>query len=108
MKMTLGRKILLGFIACALVLFSVAIFSFQNNEKFIESNIWVDHTNQVMYEFEQIRLYSVDAETGARGYVITGDEIYLEPFTNASAKIIEHVEKVRGLTSDNPKQQKNI
>ena len=106
--MTLERKILLGFIACALVLFGVAIFSFQNNEKFIESNIWVDHTNQVMYEFEQIRLYSVDAETGARGYVITGSENYLEPFTNASAKIAEHIEKVRELTSDNPVQQRNI
>ncbi|SHG77730.1 Signal transduction histidine kinase [Chryseolinea serpens] len=108
MKMTLARKILLGFIACTMVLFGVAIFSFKNNEKFIESNIWVDHTNQVMYEFEQIRLYSVDAETGARGYVITGDEHYLEPFTNASAKIAEHIEKVRELTSDNPIQQRNV
>lgn len=108
MKMTLARKILLGFIACAFVLFGVAIFSFRNNEKFIESNVWVDHTNQVMYEFEQIRLYSIDAETGARGYVITGDEIYLEPFTNAKSKLREHLERVKELTSDNPKQQRNI
>ena len=106
--MTLGKKILIGFIACAVILFGVAIFSFQNNVKFIESNVWVDHTNQVMYEFEQIRLYSVDAETGARGYVITGDEHYLEPFTNATARIAEHIGKVRELTSDNPVQQKNI
>jgi CHASE3 domain sensor protein len=44
MKLTLGRKILIGFIACALVLFGVAIFSYKNSEKFIASNAWVDHT----------------------------------------------------------------
>ncbi len=108
MKMTLGKKILLGFILCALVLFGVAVFSYRNNEKFIDSNAWVDHTNQVMYEFEQILVYSVDLETGARGFVITGDEKYLEPYTNASIKIFEHIDKVRELTKDNPTQQKNI
>jgi signal transduction histidine kinase/DNA-binding response OmpR family regulator/CHASE3 domain sensor protein len=108
MKMTLGRKILLGFIACAMILFGVAVFSYRNNEKFIDSNAWVDHTNQVMYEFEQILVYSVDAETGARGFVITGDDKYLEPFVNASTKIFEHVDKVKELTKDNPVQQKNI
>ena len=108
MKLTLGRKILMGFIGCALILFAVAVFSYKNNEKFIASNAWVDHTNQVMYEFEQILVYSVDAETGTRGFVITGDENYLEPFTNASSKLFEHLEKVKDLTIDNPTQQLNI
>ena len=108
MKMTLGRKILLGFVACTLILLGVAVFSYKNNEKFIDSNAWVDHTNQVMYEFEQILVYSVDAETGARGFVITGADNYLEPFTNASTKLFEHINKVKDLTRDNPIQQKNI
>jgi CheY-like chemotaxis protein/CHASE3 domain sensor protein len=108
MKMTLGRKILIGFLACALIFFGVAIFSFKNSEKFIASNAWVDHTNQVLNEFEQILVYSVDAETGARGFVITGDNNYLEPFTAATSKIREHLDKVRELTQDNPIQQKNI
>ena len=70
MKMTLDRKILLGFIACALILFGVAIFSFKNSEKFIASNAMVDHTNQVLYEFDQILISSIDAETGTRGFII--------------------------------------
>jgi len=44
-KMTLDRKILTGFIACALILFGVAFFSFKNSEKFIASNALVDQTN---------------------------------------------------------------
>lgn len=108
MKTSLERKIVLGFIACGLILSGVAVFSYKNNEKFVDSNAWVDHTNQVMYEFEQILLYSVDAETGARGFVITQDDKYLEPYANANLKIFEHVDKVRELTRDNSVQQKNI
>jgi signal transduction histidine kinase/DNA-binding response OmpR family regulator/CHASE3 domain sensor protein len=106
--MTLATKILTGFIACALILFGVAVFSFKNSEKFIASNAWVDHTNQVLYEFEQILVYSIDAETGTRGFVITGDESFLEPFSNANTKAAEHLDKVKELTKDNPSQQKNI
>ncbi len=106
--MTLDRKILLGFITCALILLGVAIFSFKNSEKFIASNVWVDHTNQVLYEFEQILISSIDAETGTRGFVITADENYLQPYINAGTYASEHLDKVKELTKDNPIQQKNI
>jgi PAS domain S-box-containing protein len=106
--MTLNRKILIGFIACALILVGVAIFSFINSVKFIASNAMVDHTNQVLSEFNQILVSTIDAETGVRGYVITGDNNYLEPFSSAQAKAGEHLDKVKELTKDNPTQQKNI
>jgi CheY-like chemotaxis protein/signal transduction histidine kinase/CHASE3 domain sensor protein len=108
MKMTLGRKILIGFMACALVLLGVAIFSFKNSEKFVASNALVNHSNQVLYEFEQILMSSIDAETGVRGYVITGDANFLESFSSANAKAMEQLDKVKELTKDNPNQQKNI
>jgi CHASE3 domain sensor protein/putative methionine-R-sulfoxide reductase with GAF domain len=108
MKMTLGRKIVLGFIACAFVLIGVAIFSFKNSEKFVVSNALVNNSNKVLYEFEQILMTSVDAETGVRGYVITGDDNFLKPFTTANTKAIEKLEKVKELTKDNPNQQNNI
>lgn len=108
MKMTLGRKIVIGFIACAVVLSGVAVFSYKNSEKFVASNTLVNHSNQVLYEFEQILMSSVDAETGVRGYVITGDDDFLKHFTTANSKAIEKLEKVKQLTKDNPNQQNNI
>ena len=106
--MNLGRKIIIGFIACAIVLFGVAIFSFKNTEKFVASNTLVNHSNTVLYEFEQILKYSIDAETGVRGYIITGDAIFLKTFASANSKLIEKIEKVKKLTKDNSTQQKNI
>ena len=106
--MTLGRKILTGFIICILVLVGVAIYSYKNNEKFIASNDLVDHTNQILFEFGQVMVYSIDAETGTRGFIITGDSSFLEHFSNANTKVVDHLYKVKDLTKDNREQQENI
>jgi CheY-like chemotaxis protein/signal transduction histidine kinase/CHASE3 domain sensor protein len=108
MEITLGRKIVLGFAACAVVLLVVAIFSFKTSEKFVASNVLVNHSNQVLYEFEQILMTSVDAETGVRGYVITGDDKFLQPFSSSKTKSTALLANVKELTKDNPTQQNNI
>jgi len=103
--MTLNRKILIGFIVCSLILLGVAFFSFKNSEKFIASNALVDQTNKVLYEVSQILTAVTDAETGNRGFIITGDDVYLETFTNAERTIGEHLDKVKELTKDSTVQQ---
>src|SRR5260370_42422129 len=106
--MTLDKKILSGFIICCLALLIVAAISFNNSEKFIDTNPWVNHTHEVLYEFDQILVGSLDAETGARGFVITGNESYLEPFNNSKSNLLAHIKKVKELTRDNPGQQENV
>jgi len=108
MKLTLNQKILTGFIASTIILTAVAVFSFRNSEKFIDTNQWVNHTHEVLYEFDQVLAATVDAETGTRGFIITGDEAFLEPYQSAKNKLRDHLEKVKNLTLDNPIQQKNI
>jgi len=106
--MTLDKKIQAGFISCSMILLLVAIISFRNSEKFVDTNQWVNHTHEVLSEFDQILISSVNAETGARGYVITNDERYLEPFRTSKSQLFEHIRKAKALTVDNPAQQKNI
>ena len=106
--MKLERKILTGFIACAIILFGVAIFSFNNSKKYTEANALVDFTNQIVSEFEQILTSTINAESGTRGYVISGDSKFLDLFLDAQTKGVEHLDKVKELTKDNPDQQKNI
>ncbi|MFE3872537.1 DUF705 domain-containing protein [Flavobacterium sp. ZS1P70] len=108
MKMTLGRKIVIGFSTCVVVLLAVAIFSYKNSEKFVTSNGLVNHSNEVLSQFDQILISSIDAETGIRGYVITGEKDFLKPFSSSKTRIIEQLAKVKELTKDNPIQQKNI
>jgi len=108
MKTTLSQKILAGFISCTVILIAVAIFSFRNSEKFIDTNQWVNHTHEVLYEFDQVLNGTIDGETGIRGFVITGNDAFLEPYNSSVGKITTHLNKLRTLTSDNPTQQRNI
>jgi CHASE3 domain sensor protein len=50
----------------------------------------------------------VDAETGQRGYLLTGEEAYLEPYRAANKEIDQAISNLKNLTSDNPNQQKRI
>jgi len=108
MKMSLSQKILTGFIACTVILVVVAVFSFRNTEKFTDSNQLVNHTHEVLDEFNQILTATVDAQTGVRGFVITGNEAFLDPYNKSRQNIVEHLEKLKKLIVDNPAQQKNI
>lgn len=49
-----------------------------------------------------------DAETGQRGYLLTGDDRYLEPYQRAAAAVTPNVEAVGSLVRDNPTQQSNV
>jgi len=49
-----------------------------------------------------------DAETGQRGFLITGDRRYLEPYDAAQASMLEHLDGIRGLTAEIPRQQASL
>jgi CheY-like chemotaxis protein/signal transduction histidine kinase/CHASE3 domain sensor protein len=105
MKFTLAKKILTGFIICSLILITVAWLSFKNSEKLLDTNQWVIHTQEVLYTLEQTLAGSVSAETGERGYIITGNEAFLEPLKEAKLSMLELIDRAKELTKDNPPQQ---
>jgi CheY-like chemotaxis protein/signal transduction histidine kinase/CHASE3 domain sensor protein len=108
MKLSLERKILAGFIICTIVLLSVAFASIRNSENLASSNEWVNHTHEVLNAWQQLFINELDAETGKRGYVITGDTVYLDQFQRAIDRSSQSIEKVKELTKDNPAEQTNV
>ncbi len=68
----------------------------------------VDHTNEVRTQLERTLRTLVDAETGQRGYLLTGDTSYLAPYRNARVDVDQEVATLRALTADNPKQQRRL
>jgi len=50
----------------------------------------------------------LDMETGMRGYVITGDEQYLEPYEQGSRSWQDNYNKLHSLLSDNGSQQQSL
>ncbi len=68
----------------------------------------VEHTHLVIENLEKLISTMKDAETGQRGYLITGEERYLDPYTAAVGQADQILKDVRELTVDNPDQQKRL
>ena len=68
------------------------------------NNQWVDHTYEVLNHAAKIEKLIVDLETGERGFLITGQEDFLEPFNAGKIKIASVLESTKQLVSDNPQQ----
>ncbi|MFC3942890.1 two-component system sensor histidine kinase/response regulator [Pseudomonas gingeri NCPPB 3146 = LMG 5327] len=65
---------------------------------------WVEHTDRVINTTNEAMKLSVDLETGMRGFLITGDEHFLDPYEVAKPKIIAELRGLQQLVADNPQQ----
>lgn len=90
------------------ILLMLTYLSYQRVQNLIAYSSLVDNTNLVRIKLEQSLSYSKDAETGQRGFLITGDSIFLEPYINAFPKILETLAVIDSLTMDHPVQQANL
>jgi CheY-like chemotaxis protein/CHASE3 domain sensor protein/putative methionine-R-sulfoxide reductase with GAF domain len=108
MNLTLGQKILSAFIACTVILGIVAVFSFRNSEKYIETSKLVNQTHALLNELNKVMTAMVDGETGVRGFVISGKDDFLEPYNESRKNIPLYLDSIRKLSVGNPIQQKNI
>jgi methyl-accepting chemotaxis protein len=105
---SIGKKITSALAVCLLGLVVVATLAYSNISKLTKTSQWVNHTHQVLEAREQILASLKDAETGQRGFIITGEPRYLEPYNNAVAKLPQEIAHLRELTIDNGAQQQRI
>jgi len=77
-------------------------------ETLSHSEYWVAHTWQALNAVERVLGSLKDAETGNRGFLITGDPAYLAPYTIAKATLPLELNELQRLTADNPEQQRRV
>ena len=108
MKISIGAKILALLGLSSIVGLGVTLTSVRSTGELVSSSAWVAHTYKVINGFDEIRSLLKDAETGQRGFLITGEPSYLAPYENALKKIDEQLASLRELTADNPNQQSRL
>ena len=99
------RKVRLGFAFALACLAVIGVVSYLSVVRLKQNAAWVEHTHQVLGSLELLLAAATDSETAERGYVITGDEDYLEPYRQAAAVIDSQMRHLRELTADNRAQQ---
>jgi len=105
---TFGRKIAAGFTLAFLLLTVIGAVAYRSINSLTTTSRSVTHTHEVLEQISEMLSLLKDAETGQRGYIITGDDSFLDPYRNAVDTMPKVVEKLRSLTSDNPSQQKRL
>jgi methyl-accepting chemotaxis protein len=108
MKWSIGSKIGSGFGIALALLMAVGAVSYNSTTKLIDSAEWVRHTHEVINGLDEVVSAVKDGETGQRGYVITGEARYLEPYQGAREVVDQKLKHLGELTADNPIQQQRL
>ena len=108
MSVDLGRRSMFWLViglGMLLIIGGIGAFTLQQVD---ESDYWVDHTREVISSNQRLLLDVRDAEAAERGYIITGDRSYLEPFHAAAQDLPVTLARLHHLVSDNPPQRQRL
>src|SRR6185437_11396412 len=99
-RLTFGKRIAAGFaLALALLLFMGAI-AFHSTSLVGEASEWVRQTQIVLTRLCDVVVLLTEAQSANRGYALTGDESFLEPYHKAQRELPEALKVLRDLTAD--------
>ncbi len=105
---TFKRNLVAGYCFSLLLLVVSSVASYISINSLLDNAGLVNHTNQVTSELESILSTMKDAETGQRGFLLTGNENFLEPYVGAEQRARATLDRVRILVADNPAQLDGI
>jgi PAS domain S-box-containing protein len=105
-SLTRGQTAAVALLVVALLI--DAVLALHNIREVATSVQWVSHTHEVLGQVEQVLSTLKDAENGQRGYLLTGERPYLEPYAQAVARFPAQITRLRQLTIDNPPQTAHV
>jgi PAS domain S-box-containing protein len=105
---SLNKKVTTGF-AVVLAILAVGEFvSYRSTRALIETSRQVSQSQRVLETLDEMLVTMDDAETGQRGFLLTGKESYLQPYQAAITRLPTVLNKLSRLTVNDPVQQHDI
>ncbi len=108
MKISIRQKVFFFSLFLISAVGLIGYSAYKSRITFLDSEKWMNHTNQVIYQSTFILSLVKDIETSSRGFIITKDSTFLEPLIKAEKIIFLNAEQLRNLTQDNPAQLKRV
>jgi PAS domain S-box-containing protein len=84
----------------------VLAFFYYHSQKALETNKLMAHSQQIISKNDAVLLNLINIETGYRGFLLSRDESFLEPFNKSKKEIIPNLNLLKTLTKDNENQQR--
>jgi methyl-accepting chemotaxis protein len=108
MKWNVGTKISTGFAITLAIFLVVGVISYRSVSEQTAAADLATHSLEVQNQLSELLSSLQDAESGQRGYVITGLDSYLAPYTAGAARAEDVRERLAQLVSDNPIQETRV
>ncbi|MDI1477350.1 CHASE3 domain-containing protein [Polyangium sp. y55x31] len=105
---TVGKQFGAAIALPVIFLVLIGSYAYATTQRLLVATGAVAHTREVLTALSHTLSAFQDLETGQRGYVITGDEAFLEPYQKASGVVDGDVAELARLTRDNPRQQQRL
>lgn len=105
MKKSSERLISGLLLAAVCIVAANAWLAFHAEDVLAQSEYWVVHTYQAINSVQTVLNAVEDMETGARGYLLTSDPVYLAPYREAKGRVTQELTNFEQTTIDNPRQQ---
>jgi CheY-like chemotaxis protein/CHASE3 domain sensor protein len=99
---------LLGFVVAVAAVVLIALLTYQALQTRAGTARRVTRTLSVIEELQTILSLAKDAETGERGYLLTGEDSYLQPFTSAKSELPAELRKAHELVAQDPEQEQRL
>jgi PAS domain S-box-containing protein len=107
MRTTLQSKVAIGFALAGLGLVFILAAQIRYISGLLNDAAEVERTHEVKRRFDRLFSLVKDLERGHRGYLITGDPVYLEPYYAAEKAIPQEIETLEQLVED-PAQDRRL
>ena len=90
-----------------LAILVIGVLFFINDQNFDRSTaatLQIEESTKILAVLNKIQGHIVDAETGQRGYLLSGNTQYLAPYTNSTNEINKSLDNLRSLVTHVPEQ----
>lgn len=107
-NISLQKKLLVSFFIPIALMLIVAFSVHENTRNIVKDNNWVVHTHKAIARAQELLSLTIDMETAQRGYLITGDPVFLEPYHLALDVWSPKIQTLATQVSDNPPQVERL
>lgn len=102
------REVQAAFAAGLILLAVLGGVSYFAIDQLLVQSAWAEHSREVLQTIHSAVRALVDSEAAERGFVITGDEAFLEPYRRGAGEAAGTMRRLRVMTVDNPDQQRRM
>jgi PAS domain S-box-containing protein len=108
MKAAIEKKLMSGIVIATVSVFAIVVISIFQSRRLQDTATILKHTNQVLFQAQEVMDINYQQESGIKNFLLTGDSVFLDSAARSEALLQKRIDGLKALTVDNAGQQARI